>query len=71
MGDRVTAGQVLIELDPAYYPQSVIAAQIDLINAQKALDDLKTSQTALAQAELNLANAKKALDAAKTDYARR
>ncbi len=68
MGDRVKAGQVLIELDPAYYPQSVIAAQIDLINAQKTLDDLKASQTALAQAELNLANAKKALDAAKTDY---
>ncbi len=68
LGDRVTAGQVLIELDPAYYPQSVIAAQIDLINAQKALDDLKTSQAALAQAELTLANAKKALDSAKTDY---
>ncbi len=68
LGDRVAAGQVLIELDPAYFPQSVIAAQIDLINAQKALDDLKTSQTALAQAELTLANAKKALDSAKTDY---
>jgi HlyD family secretion protein len=68
MGDRVTAGQVLIELDPDYYPQSVISAQIDLINAQKALDDLKTSQTALAQAELDLANAKQALDTAQTDY---
>jgi HlyD family secretion protein len=68
MGDRVAAGQVLIELDPAYYPQSVISAQIDLINAQKALDDLKTSQTALAQAELDLANAKQALDTAQTDY---
>lgn len=68
MGDRVKAGQVLIEMDPAYYPQSVIAAQIDLINAQKALDDLNTSQAALAQAELNLANARKTLDTAKTDY---
>lgn len=68
MGDRVTAGQVLVELDPAYYPQPVLAAQIDLINAQKALDDLKTSQTALANAELDLANAKKALDTAQTEY---
>jgi HlyD family secretion protein len=68
MGDRVSAGQVLVELDPAYYPQAVISAQIELINAQKALNDLKTSQTALAQAELTLANAKKALDDAQTAY---
>jgi HlyD family secretion protein len=68
MGDHVAAGQVLIELDPAYYPQSVIAAQIDLINAQKALENLQSSQTALAQAELDLANAKKALDTAQTNY---
>jgi HlyD family secretion protein len=68
MGDRVQAGDTLIELDPAFYPQQVIAARIDLINAQKALDDLTTSQTALAQAELNLANAKKALDDAQTKY---
>ena len=26
MGDRVDAGQVLVEMDPAYYPQQVIAA---------------------------------------------
>jgi HlyD family secretion protein len=68
LGDTVTPGQVLVELDPAYYPQQVISAQADLINAQKALDNLKTSKTALAQAQLDLANAKKALDAAKTDY---
>jgi HlyD family secretion protein len=68
MGDRVQAGQVLIELDPAFYPQAVLAAQIDLINAQKTLDNLMNSQTALAQAELDLANAKKALDSAQTKY---
>ncbi len=68
LGDQVASGQVLIELDPAYYPQQVISAQADLINAQKSLDNLKISQTALAQAELNLANAKKALDTAQTDY---
>jgi HlyD family secretion protein len=68
MGEHVQAGQVLIELDPAYYPQAVLAAQIDLINAQKTLDNLKSSQTALAQAELDLANARKTLDAAQTKY---
>jgi HlyD family secretion protein len=68
MGDRVSSGQTLIELDPAFYPQQVISARADLINAQKTLDNLKTSQAALAQAELDLANAKKALDSAKTDY---
>jgi HlyD family secretion protein len=68
LGDRVNSGQTLVELDPAYYPQQVISAQADLINAQKTLDNLKTSQTALAQAELDLANAKKTLDDAQTDY---
>jgi HlyD family secretion protein len=68
MGDLVTKGQVLVGMDPAFYPQQVISAQIDLINAQKALDSLNTSQSALAQAELTLANAKKALDSAQTDY---
>jgi HlyD family secretion protein len=68
LGDQVTKGQTLVELDPAYFPQQVISAQIDLINAQKALANLKTSQAALGQAELDLANAKKALDSAQTDY---
>jgi HlyD family secretion protein len=67
-GDIVSAGDVLMEMDPAYYPQSVLSAQIDLINAQKTLDDLKTSKAALAQAELDLANDKKSLDDAKTNY---
>jgi HlyD family secretion protein len=68
LGDRVRAGQVLIELDPAYYPQQVDAAQIDLINAQKDLDKLKSSNAKLAQAELDLANAKQNLDTAQTEY---
>ena len=68
MGDPVSAGQVLIDLDPAEYPQPVIAAQANLISAQKALDNLKTSQSALAQAELDLANAKQALDDARANY---
>jgi HlyD family secretion protein len=68
LGDQVTSGQALVELDPAYYPQQVISAQADLINAQKTLDNLKSSQTALAQAELNLANAQQALNTAQNNY---
>ena len=68
LGDSVDTGQVLLEMDPAYYPQQVIFAQANLISAQKTLDNLKTSQTALAQAELDLANAKKMLDDAKANY---
>jgi HlyD family secretion protein len=68
MGDPVAAGQVLAELDPAYYPQQVVAAQASLISAQKALDNLKTSQAGIAQAELDLANAKQALDNARASY---
>jgi HlyD family secretion protein len=68
MGDQVAAGDVLAELDPADYPQQVISAQIELINAQKSLDDLVTSGSSLAAAELTLANAKKTLDNAQTVY---
>lgn len=68
MGNRVAAGDILAALDPADYPQQVISAQIELINAQKALDNLVTSDSSLAAAELALANAKKALDDAQTVY---
>lgn len=68
MGDWVTEGEILVTLDPANYPQQVISAQGDLLNAQKALDDLKRSNTSFAQAELDLANAREAADNAKVDY---
>jgi HlyD family secretion protein len=41
---------VLASLDKAYLNQSVILAEADLANAQKALDDLLNSDTARAQA---------------------
>jgi multidrug efflux pump subunit AcrA (membrane-fusion protein) len=68
LGEPVSEGQVLVEMDPASYPQQVIAAQASLISAQKTLDNLKTSQATLAQAELNLANAWKSLADAKANY---
>ena len=60
-GDKVTANQVLAELDPASLPQNVITATSDLVTAQRNLDDLKTSATASAQAQQALADAQKAL----------
>lgn len=62
-GQQVAAGEVLARLDPTSLPQNVLQAQIDLINAQRALDDLKeVDPLELAQAEANVKQAQKALD---------
>ncbi|MBN1147222.1 MAG: efflux RND transporter periplasmic adaptor subunit [Anaerolineales bacterium] len=42
VGERVRAGDVLAKLAQTSLPQNVILAQADLVNAQKALDDLNT-----------------------------
>jgi HlyD family secretion protein len=55
VGDQVKKGDVLMTLEPATVPQNIIMAQADLINAQKALDDL------LHPSELSIANAQKAV----------
>jgi HlyD family secretion protein len=68
-GDNVTKGTELAELDPASLPQSVILAQADLVNARRALDNLKNSESAKAQAALDLANAQDSLDDAQTKRA--
>lgn len=60
-GDFVKEGDVLMTLDPATVPQNVVQAQIDLLNAQTALEDLLEPATALA-----LANAEKAVSDAQT-----
>ena len=61
-GDIVTADQVLATILPESLPQSVILAQADLDNAQKALDDLLNSQVPMVQAKVALESAQKALD---------
>jgi HlyD family secretion protein len=50
VGDSVSRKDVLASLDKASLNQSVILAEADLASAQKALDDLKNSDTARAQA---------------------
>lgn len=66
VGDKVESSQVLAELSSTTLPQSVINAQVDLYEAQLALDALNDSysaeallaaQKAIAQAEQSVGNA--------------
>jgi HlyD family secretion protein len=68
LGQKVKEGEVLIALDPAYFPQQVISAAGDLPSAQKSLNDLKRSNTSTAQAELDLINARETAENAKQAY---
>jgi HlyD family secretion protein len=62
-GDTVTAGQVLARLgDQQQYQANLTAAQLEVTNAQQALDDLnKNSDLAAASAWLSLLEAKQNL----------
>lgn len=68
-GQTVTAGQVLVRLDSATaatLSQSVAQAQVDVIAAQKLLDELASpTELALAQARRTVANAEFDLQAAR------
>lgn len=61
-GDTVAKGEKLAELDSTTLGQSIISAESELANAQKALDDLLASNTPAAQAKLNLILAQEAYD---------
>jgi HlyD family secretion protein len=61
IGDRVESGFVLASLDKANLSQSIILAEADLVGAQKALEDLLESDTALLEAE-------KAVERAEDNY---
>jgi HlyD family secretion protein len=60
-GDSVAKGEVLATLERTSLGANVILAQADLVAAERALEELRTSATAKAQAELAMANAEKAL----------
>ena len=62
IGDAVKAEQVLADLVQTSMSQSVIMAEVDLINAQNDMEDLMKSTLGLSQAQLDLANAKQAVD---------
>jgi HlyD family secretion protein len=61
----VAKDALLADLDATSLPQAVILAQSNLVAAQKALDNLLSTNQARATAELALAKAQKALDDAK------
>jgi HlyD family secretion protein len=64
VGDSVSPNDVLASLSKTSLPQSVILAEADLVDAQKALDGLLSSDTARAQAEIDLKAAQEAYDKA-------
>ncbi len=64
VGDNIEAGYVMAYLQKTSLPQSVILADAELVSAQKELDALLNSDTALAQAVITLRDAQAAYDKA-------
>jgi HlyD family secretion protein len=62
VGDAVFSGATLATLDQHSLPRQIILAQADLVEAQKALDDLLISKLQGAQAHKAVENAERALD---------
>ena len=67
VNDRVKAGDILADLADNTLPQSVILAQADLVDAQKALEDLINSNTESAEAYKSLLEAEQDLRDAEDD----
>jgi multidrug efflux pump subunit AcrA (membrane-fusion protein) len=61
-GNQVQVGDVLATLEKTSLSQAVILAQADLVNAEKALNDLRTSQIQQAQALKTVEDAKQTLE---------
>src|SRR5574341_586876 len=64
VGDNVPSEFVMAYLKKTSLPQSVILADADLASAQASLDDLLSSDTALAESVISLRDAKEAYDKA-------
>ncbi|HNN12728.1 MAG TPA: efflux RND transporter periplasmic adaptor subunit [Anaerolineales bacterium] len=64
IGDQVSEGGVLADLNKASLNQSIILAEADLISAQQSLDDLLNSDTALLEAQKSVDQAEKAYEKA-------
>lgn len=61
-GDLVSSGEILAELDESTIAQNLILAKADLLNARRALETLRKSDTARAQAALALSQAQKGVE---------
>jgi HlyD family secretion protein len=64
VGDNIPEDFVMAFLKKSSLPQSIVAAEADLADAQKALDDLLTSDTARAEAVIALKDARETYDKA-------
>lgn len=64
IGDNIPADFVMAYLEKTSLPQSVIMAEADLASAQKSLDDLMASDTALAEAVITIRDAQEVYDKA-------
>jgi HlyD family secretion protein len=64
VGDNISEDFVMAFLEKESLPQSIIAAEADLVDAQKALDELLNSDTARAEAVIALRDAQEAYDKA-------
>ncbi len=64
VGGHVSRDDVLASLDKASLSQNIILAEADLVSAQKALDDLLTSDTARLEAQRAVDTAEKAYEKA-------
>lgn len=62
VGDVVISGEILAILDPESLSEQVILAQANLVEAQKALNDLLNSQVQSAQAKKNVEAVEQALE---------
>jgi HlyD family secretion protein len=62
VGDLVQQGAILAALEPSSLAQNIILARADLVDAQKALDDLLESKAAAAQAQVAMLDGRTALD---------
>ena len=68
VGDLVAAEAVLASLSPTSVAQNIILAEADIVNAQKALDELVASDTVRAQAWIALRATQDDYDTAKDLY---
>ena len=64
VGDNIPSDFVMAFLAKTSLPQSVIMAEADLADAQKALDEMMSSDTARAQAVIDLRDAQETFDKA-------
>lgn len=68
VGQMVKGGDILASLSPESLSPSILQAQVDLIEAQRKLEEVQHSSSARAQAQLALAEAEKAYEKAKANY---